>query len=681
MQRASARLRAIVRAVPGARPLRRRILSYWEAHRAAQDTDPPRGAFDRPDGLTVQRELVAFDGWALVGRRAVAAVDIVLNDLTTVRAALGVPRPDVSASLHEPRAALACGWTSRIDLAPWPLGDLRVKVIARSRSQMSSVIGFRMYTLVGEGFEGHVDEPREGSVIRGDLLVVQGWATIGGRPVARIDVHLNGRRAGRARLRTVRWDVERHASGRLGPVTGFEYRGLVELDGSQDLEIAITAYALDGSAVPVPPRHVHISVDDRAVDEARVTRLQARTASAVAAMASPSAPSKGGTGQRLLVFTHSLTLGGGQLYLSELLRQLAPTLDHCTVVSPVDGILRPELESMGVEVTILDDAREPDIERYEDHVRERALFIRASGCNVVLLNTLGPWSSGDACARAGTPYLWAIHESFELSDWIGLNFGASGLPGYIRRRMEGALSSAHRLIFEARATSEMFARFADANRRTVVPYGVDTVAIAEYARGFDRAAARHDRNIPKDATVLLAVGIFEERKSQACIVEAFAEVAAVHPKARLILVGDHPSEYSDAIHRIIAGTDVASRISVQPITPNIWEWYALADLLVSASDIESLPRSMLECMAFGVPVLSTNVFGVPELVEDGVNGWLFEARDMAALMAALHRVLSLTAEQRRAAGDVASRKVHERHSSSNYGEAYRGLLAEAVVTR
>jgi len=546
---------------------------------------------------------------------------------------------------------------------------------------MSSIIGHRLYTLTGEGFEGHLDEPREGAVIHGDLLVVQGWATIGHRPVSRIDVHLNGRRVGLARLRLVRRDVERHASGSLGPVTGFEYRGVVSSsDRSQDLEIAVTVHAFDGSAVAVPPRHVRMIADDQAIDEARVERLQARTRSALAAVTSRSAATNSGAGPRLLVFTHSLTLGGGQLYLSELLRQLAPTLDHCTVVSPVDGILRPELEGLGIEVAILGDAQQTNIERYEDDVRERALFIRRSGCNVVLLNTLGPWSAGDACARAGTPFVWAIHESFELSDWIGLNFGANGLPAYVRQRMESALNTTHQLVFEARATSEMFARYANTTHRTVVPYGVDTAAIAEFARGFDRAAARRERNIPEDATVLLAVGIFEDRKSQACIVEAFAEAAAVHPEAWLILVGDHPSEYSDAIHRIVGETEVANRISLQPITPNIWEWYALSDLLVSASDIESLPRSMLECMAFGVPVLSTDVFGVPELVEDDVNGWLFGARDIGALMAALHRVLSLTPDERRAAGGVASLRVQQWHSSSNYGDAYRGLLADAIAS-
>jgi glycosyltransferase involved in cell wall biosynthesis len=617
----------------------------------------------------------------LVGQRIVASVDLVLNDTTTAGATLGEPRPDVAATLREPGAAVACGWTSTIDLTQWPLGDLQVKVIATSRSGMSSIIGHRLYTITGSGFEGYLDEPREGAEIHGDLLIVQGWATIGQRPVSRVDVHLNGRRVGLARLRLVRRDVERRAAGRLSPVTGFVYRGVVSPDASQGLEIALTAHALDGSEVDVPPRHVRMITAGRVVDDAIAETLQERTRSALAVVLPPSDATESGDAVRLLVFTHSLTLGGGQLYLSELLRQLLPWLDRCMVVSPVDGILRAELETLGVEVTILENAQLTDVEQYEDHVRERALFIRGTGCNVVLLNTLGPWSAADACARIDMPYVWAIHESFELSDWIGLNFGADGLPAYVRHQMESTLGAAHQLIFEARATSEMFARFANARHRTVVPYGVDTIAIAQFARDFDRDAARRERSIPDDAIVLLAMGILEERKSQACIVEAFAAVAEMHPQARLILVGDHPCEYSDAIHGIIRETAVAARISLEPITPDIWQWYALSDLLVSASDIESLPRSMLECMAFGVPVLSTDVFGVPELVDDGVNGWLFGARDIGALIAAMHRVLSLTPDERSATGKNARLRVEQQHSSSNYGKAYRALLAEAKAPR
>ena len=53
------------------------------------------------------------------------------------------------------------------------------------------------------------------------------------------------------------------------------------------------------------------------------------------------------------------------------------------------------------------------------------------------------------------------------------------------------------------------------------------------------------------------------------------------------------------------------RIRIEPVQPGIHRWYHAVDVLVCASDVESLPRSMLEAMAFGRPVASTAVFGVP----------------------------------------------------------------------
>ena len=144
----------------------------------------------------------------------------------------------------------------------------------------------------------------------------------------------------------------------------------------------------------------------------------------------------------------------------------------------------------------------------------------------------------------------------------------------------------------------------------------------------------------------------------------------------LVLLGDRPGRYSAALHRLIDELEIHDRVRLLPSTKNIWEWYAAADVLVSSSDVESLPRSMLEAMALGVPVLSTAVFGVPELVRDGENGWLFEARDMRALVAALRRVLDVDPDIRRAAGQAGRALVHEKHRSEGYARAYAELFRE-----
>jgi glycosyltransferase involved in cell wall biosynthesis len=315
-----------------------------------------------------------------------------------------------------------------------------------------------------------------------------------------------------------------------------------------------------------------------------------------------------------------------------------------------------------------------DLETYEGQIRELSLFILGLEPDVVLLNTLGSWPAGDAAERLGLPTIWSIHESFDIENWLTGALGRPDWHPHVKDRLVATLAGADRLIFEAQATSDLFAPYADAERRIVVRYGVDVDGIARYQGALDRGVARAEHEIRDNAIVLLSVGVVQERKASACVIEAFVEVADAHPEAMLIIVGDHPGPYSDILHEAIDHAGLGDRLRLMPVTPDIWHWYALSDVLVSASDVESLPRSMLEAMAFGLPILSTDVFGVPEVIEDGVNGWLFSARDMIALVEALHRVLRRSPEERRAVGEVGRQTAERDFRSEGYAEAYRQMI-------
>ena len=80
---------------------------------------------------------------------------------------------------------------------------------------------------------------------------------------------------------------------------------------------------------------------------------------------------------------------------------------------------------------------------------------------------------------------------------------------------------------------------------------------------------------------------------------------------------------------------------VVPVVKDTYQWYAVADLFVLPSDLESLPRSVLEAMAFGVPVAAARAFGLPELIDDGRTGYLCEPRDLVALSEMLEQGLTM----------------------------------------
>jgi glycosyltransferase involved in cell wall biosynthesis len=205
------------------------------------------------------------------------------------------------------------------------------------------------------------------------------------------------------------------------------------------------------------------------------------------------------------------------------------------------------------------------------------------------------------------------------------------------------------------------------------------VSRAETFTEFDGESARREAGIPADAELVVCVGTVEPRKAQVMLAQAFDEIAARHPDAWVAFVGGRDDDNTEALRRYIESSPQGERMRIIPVTPEVEAWYGMADVLVCASDIESLPRTVLEAMAWETPVLATNVFGLPELNTDGETGWLCEPRDLPALAAALDRVLSLPAEERRGVGAAGRPLIERRHSLERYGREIAGLLERALT--
>jgi D-inositol-3-phosphate glycosyltransferase len=110
------------------------------------------------------------------------------------------------------------------------------------------------------------------------------------------------------------------------------------------------------------------------------------------------------------------------------------------------------------------------------------------------------------------------------------------------------------------------------------------------------------------------------------------------------------------------------------MTPDVQLWFGLSDLVICPSDIESIPRTVLEAMAWEAPVPATSVFGLPELIKDGENGWLCEPRDLAVLASALERSLASSQEERRRIGLADRALVGSLHSLKDYRREIAALL-------
>ncbi|MFB7948445.1 glycosyltransferase [Kitasatospora phosalacinea] len=143
-----------------------------------------------------------------------------------------------------------------------------------------------------------------------------------------------------------------------------------------------------------------------------------------------------------------------------------------------------------------------------------------------------------------------------------------------------------------------------------------------------RRAARAELGLPEDALVVGSVGNLTAKKDQASLLAAFALLRGRVPGARLVLVGSGPLE---AELRARAGEGVlfaGMRADVPALLPG-WDVFCLS------SRQEGLPVALMEAMTSGLPSVVTRVGGIPEVLDDGVEGRLVAPGDPVALAAAL----------------------------------------------
>lgn len=162
--------------------------------------------------------------------------------------------------------------------------------------------------------------------------------------------------------------------------------------------------------------------------------------------------------------------------------------------------------------------------------------------------------------------------------------------------------------------------------------------------------------------VLLQVGRFIRDKGQDWMLQQLEELPSeLAGRVLVLFAGDwQGTDYGRACHRqLLASPELNERVvflGQQPMGA-LTAWYRMADALVLPSRREACPLSLLEAARAGLPALASEIGGIPELVRDTGNGYLFPVGDGSAFAARLR--LLLDPAQRRALGAVARTRFLE----------------------
>lgn len=169
--------------------------------------------------------------------------------------------------------------------------------------------------------------------------------------------------------------------------------------------------------------------------------------------------------------------------------------------------------------------------------------------------------------------------------------------------------------------------------------------------------------------VVIHVSNFRKVKRVPDIIDTFAEVADKIP-SKLLLVGDGPE--MTFVSKKINKMGLQNKIILLGKQENLQELYAISDVCVLMSEKESFGLVLLEAMIYGVPCLGTNIGGIPEVIEDGMNGHIIELGDIKA---ASRRLLELLENDslRKQMGKQAVHMIKEHFQTEHIVNQYEGL--------
>jgi glycosyltransferase involved in cell wall biosynthesis len=233
---------------------------------------------------------------------------------------------------------------------------------------------------------------------------------------------------------------------------------------------------------------------------------------------------------------------------------------------------------------------------------------------------------------------------------IHCHLSTAALHGRLAGRIAGLPSIAHvralnrpfwyrgatRVIAVSHAVKEhLVAHGMDPGKIDVVYNGVDP---ARYFLPCTREEAKRRLGLPEDAPLVGVVAHLTAKKGHAVFLEAFGSIAAKHPDARALLLGDGDERPTLAAQ--VKRLGLSERVIFAGFHRDVLPYYAALDVVALPSiEGEGLPRALLEGGLLGRAGIGTRLSGVPEILRDGETGFIVPIGDAGAMAERLDTLL------------------------------------------
>jgi glycosyltransferase involved in cell wall biosynthesis len=361
---------------------------------------------------------------------------------------------------------------------------------------------------------------------------------------------------------------------------------------------------------------------------------------------------------RVLVFQNRFLLGGQERQTVLNVRTMERArFEPVVACLKADGELVPELRALGLEPLVFDVGGSMLRPRAGLTVGRIARALRARGIGLVHAQDLYTNTLGTLAARlAGVP---AIVTRVDLNHSV---------VGYKRPVLGWVSRRADRVLVNALCIRDLAIREGvEPDRIVVVRNGLDLMA-------FDVAArAEPVHPAPEADGIVCIANMHHPVKGQVDLLLAMKEVLRTRPDAHLVLVGDGVRR--PHLERSARQLGIAERCHFLGHRLDVPAILARASIAVSASYAEGISNAILEGMAARLPVVATAVGGTPEIVRDGMNGYLVPPGAPAALARGLRDLLE-RAPRRRRMGERGRRIVEREFGIDQMRRSYDALYED-----
>ncbi|MFQ5449580.1 MAG: glycosyltransferase family 4 protein [Nitrospinaceae bacterium] len=200
--------------------------------------------------------------------------------------------------------------------------------------------------------------------------------------------------------------------------------------------------------------------------------------------------------------------------------------------------------------------------------------------------------------------------------------------------------------------------------------------------------APREKETPAQPATILSVGRFVEKKGFTYLIEACRKLKDRGMDFKCLIVGEKGEQYELAL-QMIQSLNLEDTITLKSeVTQNelrgIYQrstLFALPCQITDDGDRDGIPNVLVEAMAMGIPAVSTNISGIPELIQDGVNGVLVPQRDADALAGALGRLLqdkNLRDKLGQASRDTVCRTFDSKRTIGTLNHLFKTILQQAL---